>query len=168
MTKVKKPSSSLCIGAFPTLDYNLCNPADFGSGPTTEVDILSARGRPAEVPRSLQKSPTTKVSQEGTACTHRHRSPSGDLPAKGAEPQGAGGRPRTAFDIADGEIYATPRLFGTYSVNGLLGHFRPIWASRGVRIAIFELGMLSTVRWFDFSAWRAECCRALFIYCPLG
>ena len=39
---------------------------------------------------------------------------------------------------------ATPRLFEPSPVNDLLGRFRPIWASRSVRMAIFELGMLST------------------------
>ncbi len=46
-----------------------------------------------------------------------------------------------AIDTVDGQNYATPRLF-----DRLLSTFRPTWDSRGVRMAIFELGVFSTVR----------------------
>ena len=49
---------------------------------------------------------------------------------------------------------ATPRISEPSPINGLLGRFRPLWASyRGVGMAIFELGMLSR---FAFSARRPK------------
>ena len=64
----------------------------------------------------------------------------------------------------NGQNSATPQLFKPFSVNRLSGCFRPIWASRGVGMVMFELGMLLTVCWFDFSARRAKCCRNFSIY----
>ena len=68
------------------------------------------------------------------------------------------GRRRASFHVilarliatVGGQNSATPRLFDTFLVDALLGRFRPIWASRGVGMVIVELGMLSTVCWFEF------------------
>ena len=53
--------------------------------------------------------------------------------------------PIRAADTVDGQNSSTPRLFDPSPVNGLLSRFRPIWVCRGVGMAIFAFGMLSTV-----------------------
>ena len=54
--------------------------------------------------------------------------------------------------------------FLTFGVRWLSGRSCVVWASGALLTSIFELGMLSTVRWFDFSAQRANHCRSLSIY----